>query len=130
MTRGVLKRCHKHRRAGSLSAGNLFGAQSRWSSLLVERERLESEIKHAELFLEQLRKDVAGPKVPFSPHLSGPAGQGSDKHSLERYVLAWLGGLQERLNHVSAEVDILMTQGEPRAECPEESLFTLLRSAR
>src|SRR5215831_13104493 len=58
MARRVLKRPQEETPTTNLSAQQPFGTQSLWSSLLVERERLESEIKHAKIFLEQLRKDV------------------------------------------------------------------------
>lgn len=134
MTRGNVNHRDRERVALGLFGENLFGPQSQWSSLLVQRERLKSEIKHAETFLDELRKDVARPKATKFPRRqsgqNGVARLASDKDTLEQYVAVWLAGLRERLGHVNAEVSSLVTRGEQRAEHPEETLFTLLRGMR
>ncbi len=122
-------------------SSNAFGAQSRWSLLLVERERVEGEIKHAQMFLEQLRKDTPCLKNVFPatrhPRRKRPVKDvpevvrsALDKHTLEQSVLMWLDGLNARLKSLAAEAEKLLAEGEQPSESPEESIFTLLRGAR
>jgi hypothetical protein len=140
MARRVLKRAQEEKLTRNLSAQKPFGTQSLWSSLLVEREHLESEIKHAKIFLEQLRKDVVSSQPGrSSEHVQGQQVSGKntpaavrsalDKHSLEQSVLMWLDGLHARLDHITAEAEKLLAEGEQQSESPDESLFTLLRGA-
>ena len=140
MARRILKQSGKGNMPSNQPTRSAFGAQSLWSSLLVERERLEREIKHAKMLLEQIRKDVASSKEVIRSkevHRRKIAGTGVpavvrsalDKHTLEQSVLMWLDGLHARLADITAEADKLLAEGEQRSESPEESLFTLLRGA-
>ena len=140
MARRISKTSGKGKTPGGQLTRNAFGAQSVWSSLLVERERLESEIKHATIFLEQLRMDVASSKKVLpakklhgrklaEPNMPIVVRSALDRHTLEQSVLMWLEGLHARLAHITAEAEKLLTEGEQPSESPEESLFTLLRGA-
>ena len=140
MARRISKTSGKGKTPGGQLTRNAFGAQSVWSSLLVERERLESEIKHATIFLEQLRMDVENSKevLPAKPlhgrklaeiNMPMMVRSALDRHTLEKSVLMWLEGLHARLTHITAEAEKLLAEGEQQSESPEESLFTLLRGA-
>jgi tRNA G10 N-methylase Trm11 len=140
MARRILKPSGKGKTPGNQSAVNGFGAQSPWSSLLVERERLESEIKHAKMFLEQIRKDVVSSKDDVrgkEVHRRKIAGRSMpavvrsalDKHTLEKSALMWLDCLHARLANITADAENLLAEGEQQPESPEELLFTLLRGA-
>jgi len=140
MSRRVSKRSAKQGLSDKLHPSDAFGVQSRWSSLLVERERLEGEIQYAKMFLEHIRKDVAGwDEFPPARQLhgrgvavkskSGTVRAALDKHALEQSLLMWLDGLHARLDQVNAAAEKLLAEGEQQSEAPEESLFTLLRGA-
>lgn len=140
MARRISKKSGKEKMPGGQPTRNAFGAQSLWSSLLIERERLETEIKHAQIFLEQLRMDIASSKeVPSAKEVHGREIADAnlpmvvrcalDRHTLEQSVLMWLDGLHARLGHITAEAEKLLAEGEQQPESPEESLFTLLRGA-
>jgi hypothetical protein len=140
MARRISKKSGKEKAPGGQPPRNAFGAQSLWSCLLVERERLESEIKHATIFLEQLRMDVANSKevLPAKQFHSRKLAETKmpivvrsalDRHTLEQSVLMWLEGLHATLAHITAEAEKLLAEGEPQSESPEEPLFALLRGA-
>jgi hypothetical protein len=141
MARRISKKSGKGKTPDGQPTRNTFGAQSLWSSLLLERGRLESEIKHATIFVEQLRMDVASSKEVFpakefhgrklaETNMPIVVRSALDRHTLEQSVLMWLDGLHARLAHITAEAEKLLAQGEQRSESPDESLFTLLRGAR
>ncbi len=132
-----------HKRAAvavNIFEANLFGPQSRWSSLLGQRERLQIEIKRGRRHLEQLRKDLAecGALVQAWP-TSGKSfgGNGTPNRrraivvneSMEEFLSGWLTQLEARLSAVTIEIEAIERDNAVEPAFPEESMFALLRAA-
>ena len=119
---------------------NLFGPQSKWSSLLGRREHLQHEIKRGKKYLEQHRKDLAECRAflqawradeeeganRWVPNL---AQQASASDAMEQIILNWLGQLEENLGAVTKEIESFEAEGGVEPFDPEESMFELLRAA-
>ena len=126
--------------AVSMFDGSLFGPQSRWSSLLGQREHLQNEITRGRRHLAQLRKDLAECDVllrtwPFtgkSPGRNGHADHGRQLAagaSIEQFLSGWLVHLEEQLAAVVAELQAVEQQSPATPIFPEESMYELLRAA-
>ncbi len=137
------RRARNHKEAASavsMFEANLFGPQSRWSSLLGQREHLQKEIHRGKKYLAQLQKDLADcdalvqawPAPARTPVGNGRAGRARSlgaTNSMVRFVSSWLDHLQERLSAVTHEIQNLERENGPDAFFPEESMFALLRAA-
>jgi hypothetical protein len=115
---------------------NLFGPQTRWSSLLGQREHLENEIHRGQKYLARLQKDLADCDAlvqawPAPARSSARNGRGAmaAKNGMVRSLLTWLNHLQERLGAVNREIEAQERENGAEACLPEESMFALLRAA-
>jgi hypothetical protein len=112
--------------------GYPFGPQSRLSSLLVHREHLREEIDSQRRCVERLKKDMAecNAIAKWDPvETSFLVGSNfSVDATLERFLLPWLGKLQERLAAVCKDIEALSMQGVVEAHRADESVFELLRA--
>ena len=126
--------------AVSMFDGSLFGPQSRWSSLLGQREHLQNEITRGRRHLEQLRKDLAdcdaslrsGPPLGKPPSRNGRLEnprQFATCASIEQFLSGWLLHLEDQLAAVVAEIQAVEQQSETKPIFPEESMYELLRAA-
>jgi hypothetical protein len=119
---------------------SLFGPQTRWSSLLGQREHLQNEIARGRRHLDQLRKDLAECDVlerafPTKDKASGRNGQAERRRqlatndSIEQFLSGWLEHLEEQLAAVVAEIQALEPHNAAEPIFPEESMYELLRAA-
>ncbi len=119
---------------------SLFGPQSQWSSLLGQRELLQTEITRGKRYLDQLRKDLAacGALVQTWPCPTGTARRNGRlvrrrraavNDSMEQFLSGWLVQLQERLLTVTQEIEALERNNVVEPFFPEESMYALLRAA-
>jgi hypothetical protein len=137
------RRAHNHKGAaltvGSFEA-NLFGPQSRWSSLLRQREHLQNEIARGKRHLDQLRKDLsecdalvqAWPSTEKASGRNGPLERRQPtaaSESIEQFLSGWLIHLDEQLDAVVAEIQAVEQETAVEPIFPEESMFALLRAA-
>jgi hypothetical protein len=137
------KRTRNHQGA-ALTVGifeaNLFGPQSKWSSLLGQREHLQNEIARGKRHLEQLRKELAECDALMQtwPSTDKPAGRNSGlerrqtslvNDSIEQFLSGWLVHLEQQLAAVVAEIQAVEQQNAAEPIFPEESMFELLRAA-
>ncbi len=124
----------------SLFPTNLFGPQSHWSSLLGEREHLQSEIKRGRKYLEQLRKDLAqcsavlhgwpnGEKESEETPPRNLSQEIAANDAMEQFLLSWLERLEERRAAVMREIEDLQMQSSAEPLNPEEAMYELLRAA-
>ncbi len=126
--------------AANIFEANLFGPQSRWSSLLGQREHLENEIYRGRKYLSRLEKDLADCDAlvqawPARRPRTARNGRGSRaSHSMAtssmvQFLEGWLDHLQQRLTAVNREIQAMEVQNEAETILPEESMFALLRAA-
>jgi hypothetical protein len=124
----------------SIFEASPFGPQTRWSSLLGQREHLQNEIARGRRHLEQLRKDLAecDALVRTWPTADKAASRnGRNEHrrqsaindSIEQFLSGWLVHLEEQLAAVVAEIQAVEQQNAAEPIFPEESMFELLRAA-
>ncbi len=140
-----MSRRHAEKQNGAAGAANkispaLFGPQSQWSLLLVQREHLQNEIHRGRKCLEQLRTDLAecGALVEGWPAFEratcrparyvGARSIGAND-SMETFLTGWLDWLEDRLGAVNRGIDAFEIQTKAEPVDPEESLFALLRAA-
>jgi hypothetical protein len=123
--------------AVSTFEANLFGPQTRWSSLLGQREHLQNEIHRGAIYLARLQKDVADctalvetwtvPRKNSSRNGHTPVL--TLKNSMVRSLSLWLDHLQEQLDAVTRELQAMEKSNGADLCPPEESMFALLRAA-
>ncbi len=122
-------------RACDFREGNPFGPQTVWSSLLGQRELLQTEIRRGTHLLEQWRKEqletanaLLAPLAVTGADAGAHLGATSlSTEQIQEFLASWVGRLEQTLVAISGRID-----GEPAHE-PEshgdESLFELLRGA-
>ncbi|HVM48123.1 MAG TPA: hypothetical protein VMU04_08850 [Candidatus Acidoferrum sp.] len=116
--------------------GNLFGPQSKWSSLLRRREHLQNEIARGRRHLEHLRKELAECDAlvrAWPPALNGSPGKRQASvavDSMEEYLSGWLVHLEEQLDAVVSEIEAVAQENAVEPIAPEGSMCELLRTAR
>jgi hypothetical protein len=119
---------------------NLFGPQSKWSSLLGQREHLQNEIGRGKRHLEQLRKELVEcdglvQTWPSAEKKHGRNGRTDHRYrspvddSIEQFLSGWLIQLEEQLAAVVGEIQALERQHAAQPVCPDESMYELLRAA-
>ena len=137
------KRARNHQGAAftvRIFESNLFGPQSKWSSLLGQREHLQNEIARSKRHLEQLRKELAECDAlvqtwPCTVQASGRNGRPEHRQasavneSIEQFLTGWLTHLEEQLTAVVAEIQAVEQQNAAEPFYPEESMYELLRAA-
>jgi hypothetical protein len=136
---------HAHNHKGtalavSIFEANLFGPQSKWSSLLGQREHLQNEIARSKRHLEQLRKESlecetvvqiwpGTDKAPGRNDRLERRNRTAANESIEEFLSGWLIHLEEQLAAVVGEIQVGEQQSAVEPICPEESMYELLRAA-
>jgi hypothetical protein len=126
--------------AVSIFEANLFGPQTKWSSLIGRREHLQKEITRGKRHLEHLRKELSecGALVQTWPPPEKAFGRNgrlerrrgaSVNQSIEEYLSGWLIHLEEQLTAIVGEIQLIEQQNATEPICPEESMYELLRAA-
>jgi hypothetical protein len=134
------KRARNHNGAASavsIFEANLFGPQSKWSSLLGQREHLQNEIARGKRHLEHLRKELAEcdalvqtwPSKQRAAARNGRSYCSGVNESIVDFLSGWLVHLEEQLAAVVAEIQAIEQQNAAEPLCPEESMYELLRAA-